>query len=193
MSFKHAIFAFFVVMATGFGSYVLVSIGYYPIAMVDWHIITARELERDFSAAYRYFENALVTYGADPERLTGESERKEIWRAALDKIIVDSLTLRELNRRLSKAEHQEVANTKIQNFFKSNANVADAAKTLYGLDLETFEERLLLPEARREILEGRMSLAGENFQDWLKTARANASVLILTPDLKWEGGQVKLK
>ena len=193
MSLKHAIFAFLIVMLAGFSSYILISSGYYPIAVVNLEVVTAREVERDFGAAYRYFENAVLTYGSDAKRLAAPETRKEIWRAALDKIIGDSLVYKELRRRFPGSEYQPVADRKISQFLEDNKSVEEAAKTLYGLDLAAFQQRLLLPQAYRAILEGRMDLIREKFEDWLKNSRAQAKVWILTPELKWEDGQVKLK
>lgn len=193
MTYKHALILFAVFITTGVGSYVLVKNDYYPVAVVNWKLVTARQLERDFNAAYRYFERALATYGSDSKRLASAEARKEIWRAALDKIIVDILIREELNRRISSSEYQLVANRKIDQFLENNQNVSEAAQTLYGLAIADFRSRLLLPQAYREILEGRMTLNGERFDEWLNKSRRQAKVIILTPDLQWQDDQVKLR
>ena len=62
---------------------------------------------------------------------------------------------------------------------------------MYGLEWPDFKERVLLPQAYREILEGRMFLNNENFNDWLAKERASARVIVFMPGLKWENGSIK--
>jgi len=192
MSFKHAIIIFGLLMAAGIGTHISVRDGNYPVAIVNFGIITAKSVDEDFSAAYRYFQNAMLVSGSDPSTLDTPESKREIRRATLDKLITDLFVYNELKVRLG-VEFQAIAEKNIEQFLKINSNIEEGAKKLYGLDILGFKRRVLQPQAYKEILEGRMFLANEKFDDWLKDRRAQASVIILTPDLQWKDGEVKLR
>ena len=179
-------------MVFGVVSHKLVQDGRYPIASVHFNIITARELHNDFGAAFNYFQRAALTYGSNPAILNTASAKQEIQRATLEKIIVDSLIFKELRKRVPESEYQEVADRKISQFLEANPKTQEAAKTLYNLSLEDFKERILLPQSYKEILQGRMTLDGTDFNNWLQNAKSDAKVAIFYPNLKWEEGQLKL-
>ena len=74
---------------------------------------------------------------------------------------------------------------------EDNKNIEEAAQKIYGLEFEDFKKIILMPEAYREILEGRMFLNQEDFKKWLDEARTNARVLIFSPRLQWKENSVK--
>lgn len=149
-------------------------------------------MEKDSAAAYSYLRNTILVSGNDPAVVDLPESQLEIRRATLDKLITDSLIYNELKLRFGN-EFQAIAERNIGQYIGDNENIENGAKTLYGLDLLEFKKRVLMPQAYREILEGRMYLNNEDFSEWLESARANASVYILTPDLQWEDGEVSLR
>jgi hypothetical protein len=189
MSFKKSIAIFALMMSVGIGSYFMVRERLYPAAVVNLGIITEKEVGRDSLAAYNYFKNNLLVSGTDPTVLDTPEYQVEIRRAALDKLISDSLIYKELSSRF-KNDFIDAAERNVGQFISSNENLEMGAKILYGLDLPEFKERILLPQAYREILEGRMFLADEDFENWLTTARSEAKVLIISPIFSWEDGRV---
>jgi len=190
MPFRTSIILFVIFMLSGTGSYFAVQNGWYPIALVNFDIITKKSVEKDSAAAFRYFQNALLTSGSDPGQLERPESKKEIRRAVLDKLIADSLIYQELQSKFPR-EFQGIAEKNINQFIQDNDNVEQGAKLLYGLEWPDFKERVLLPQAYREILEGRMFLNNENFNDWLAKERASARVIVFMPGLKWENGSIK--
>jgi len=192
MSFKNSLILFIFFIAAGLGSHFLVKNGNYPSAIVGFDIITVKEVDKDSSAAQKYLQNLALLSGSDPKELDKPEARKEIRRAVLDKLISDVLVYAELDKRFPE-EFQAIADNNINKILEDKNNLATGVKALYGLDLQVFRERVLLPQAYKEILEGRMFLANEKFDDWLQNRRAQASVIILTPDLQWEGNSVKFR
>ncbi len=192
MSFNKSLFLFLMIMAAGIGSYFSVRDGRYPVAIVNFDFIAAKTMEKDSAAAYSYLRNTILVSGNDPAVVDLPESQLEIRRATLDKLITDSLIYNELKLRFGN-EFQAIAERNIGQYIGDNENIENGAKTLYGLDLLEFKKRVLMPQAYREILEGRMYLNNEDFSEWLESARANASVYILTPDLQWEDGEVSLR
>ena len=74
--------------------------------------------------------------------------------------------------------------------FSGDLQLGRAAETLYGLTAKELERDLLVTQAEREILAGRIFLRGEKIEDWLSDAKAAARVIIFSPSFKWNGEQV---
>lgn len=178
-------------MGAGFSVFLLIHNGYYPVAVVDFHVITAKTLEQDYQAALNYFQKAILTYGSDPQILKKEATQQEIKRAALNKLITDFLIYQEAKKRLG--GDLDSVTEKIVNNNSNDPKLAQAVQEIYGLSLEDFKSQVLTAQAYKEILQGRMSLNNENFDAWLKTASEQAKVIILLPDFSWNGKQVVAK
>ena len=65
-----------------------------------------------------------------------------------------------------------------------------AALTLYGLTSEGARRYLLVPQAEREILEGRLFLEQQELDAWLLAAKQAARVTLLIPGFSWNNGGV---
>jgi len=193
MTFSKSVGLFIIFIAVGLFSYLGVSIGYYPAAIVNADVITARTLEGDLLAAYTYFKNAALVYGVDPNSLDTDASITELKRATLDKLITDKIILEELKNRINKNEFNSIAEKNINNLLEDNDTILEAAEKLYGLDVTAFKKIVLLPQAYKEILEGRMYLENEDFNKWLTEAKKDAWIVILNPNLVWQGGEVKIK
>lgn len=193
MTYKNSLILFAVFMAAGFGSYVAARNGFYPVAIVNFDLVTARDAEKNYIAAYRYSRNALLVYGSDPAVLENPVSRLEIKRGTLEKLVLDELVYSELKRRSRKSDFYAAAQNKIDRYLSENKNVEEAAKNLYGFTLEEFRERVLLPQAYLEVLAGGMFLNNENFEEWFQQARNSAAVVILSPKLEWQEGGVRIK
>ncbi len=191
MSFQKSLIIFFILMGAGFSVFLLIHNGYYPVAVVDFHVITAKTLEQDYQAALNYFQKAILTYGSDPQILKKEATQQEIKRAALNKLITDFLIYQEAKKRLG--GDLDSVTEKIVNNNSNDPKLAQAVQEIYGLSLEDFKSQVLTAQAYKEILQGRMSLNNENFDAWLKTASEQAKVIILLPDFSWNGKQVVAK
>jgi hypothetical protein len=191
MQFKTSIIIFFILMSIGAGSYVAAKKGFYPVASVDLNLISAKSFQENSSAAYRYFQNALFVSGSDPHVLETLEAHREIRRATLDKLITDELIYGELQVRI-KDDFQSIAEKNVEQYIQNNKNISEGAEKIYGLNLADFKSQVLMPEAYKEILQGRMFLNKENFDEWLKNKKSGARIIILSPDLQWNGSSVKL-
>lgn len=182
-------------MVIGVTSFLAARNGFYPVAIVNFRVITARELNKNYDAAYRYFQNALIFNGRNPQALEDPKAKLEIHRGALEKLIADELIYSELVRRLRKSDFNAVANNKIDQYLKNipEQDLQTAALNLYGLTRDEFRARVLLPQAYQEILQGRVELSNDNFDQWFANTKTAASVIILNPNLEWQGGGVKIK
>lgn len=194
MSFKASVVGFFSLMILGLSAYFFVSNGLYPVAVVNFNFITAADMQKDYVAAYKYFENVAMTYGkdvSDQTALESENSKKEVKRATLEKLITDFLIYIEAKRKFGND-----LDSITEKIIKENVDLSkmeNPVKQLYGLSLDEFKEVVLVAQARREVLEGRMFTEKQNFDDWLKAEKGRASVFILMSGFDWNSEGVVVK
>ena len=88
---------------------------------------------------------------------------------------------------------KSIADKNVEQYIQNNANISEGAEKIYGLNLADFKSQVLMPQAYKEILQGRMFLNKENFDEWLKNKKSAVRIIILSPDLQWDGSSVKLQ
>lgn len=161
--------------------------GRYPVMLVNGTMISEQMFQKRYDGAIAYYRSALQTYTA-AAAIFGADERRELKRAALASLVEEALVHAELARR----EPKELANiieNKISEALK-NPDFANAARTLYGLNLADAKRHLLAPQAEREILEGRLFLEKRTLEEWLDGAKLSASVTIFLPGFSWNGSEI---
>jgi len=177
---------FSVIIALGLGGVFLVSGGYYPIAVVGGDLITARRFLGEYRAASIYYQNILKTYNP-------VFEEEELAAADLQLAVVNSLIEKSL---IAKGARSEAGNdfkylidNKLEKF-TGDTELERAALALYGLNKREFHKGVLIPQAEREILAGRLFLRGEKIEDWLRETKQTAQVVIFSPRFEWNGEAV---
>lgn len=190
MNFLRALLIFAVLMVFGLLGYRIAWGGLYPLVLVDYSVITGSEIASDLDVAYDYYQNALLYSGENPEKLDIPESYNELKRAVMDEAISREIILRELNSSVGMDEADKVVERKIEKSLFRSSKIEAGVETLYGLSLDEFKNKVLRPQAYREILEGRMNLGGRNFSSWLQNARAESRIIILSPDFSWDGKAV---
>ncbi len=180
-------------MLIGLSGYLMVLDGFHPMIFVNFRPIFRNEVERNLSLAYEYYHNALLYSGSDPGKLDATESYNELKRAVIDETVSREIIMRELKSRIYSKEISEVAERKISNALDENPEIKEGVEKLYGLSLAEFREQILLPQAYREILEGRMNLNNQDFNSWLEKTRKESSVIILSSNFSWDGEKVILK
>ncbi len=194
MSSKKILIVFLGMIGLGLSGFYLIQFGAYPVAIVGSSMISARSLETTALSAHRYYSQSLKAYGEERpgEILEDHGTILELRRAALDRLIEDAIIHRELKARLG--ETLESAVTKKLDGLTFGDNTEDAVSVLYGLTFAEFREMVLVPKAREEILAGRVFGEGvSDFEELLKKSRQGVKVIILAPDLAWDGEKVAIK
>lgn len=164
----------------------LVSLGYYPIIFSEGDFISARSFYKNYYALSSYYENIIKTYGKN-----FESTRKEpvdLKKIVLEGLIENSLIHRKLEMDVGR-DLKSLVRRKIEKF-EEDRTLKEASIVLYGLDFDEFKKIVLIPEAERDILIGRLLLRDEKLADWLSQEKQRAKVFIFSPNFKWDGGKV---
>lgn len=182
---KYLLFILMVLVVIGW----LIFSGTYPVAFVGFKPIFAEDFNKNYSASMVYYEKALKTYAKNSQMLEADEIKKEIKRAVLDNLIENALIKKELKKEVGQNELNRLIDKKIKEISESQT-FQKAAGTLYGFSFEEFKEKVLIPQAKREILESRIFLSGENFKEKLKEIKSKAKVMIFLPEFEWDGGKV---
>lgn len=178
------------IMAAGICAVFLVSQGYYPVAMVQNSFVSERTFNEEYQAASLYYKNAMKTYGSLLNQSSTLSDM-DIEVSVMDQIIEDRI-IRDKAQKEVGGDLGELINSKVGKY-ASDENLAKAATALYGLNIKSFMANILVPQATREILTGRLSLRGEKIDEWLVSAKKSARVVIFSPQFRWDGERVSSK
>lgn len=170
------------------GAYLILSQSY-PIALVNWKPIFTKDFNRDYQAASTYYKNALETYSEDSNVLNADEIKIEIKRAVLDNLIENSLIEKKLRQEIGNDKLRETIANKIKEI-TGKEDIKKAAETLYGFSFDEFKERVLAPQAKKEILE---DLFKNDFEEKLKEIKKAAKIMIFIPNFEWNGEGVILK
>jgi parvulin-like peptidyl-prolyl isomerase len=133
----------------------------FPVAVVDGAFISYRELDRDRESVRRFYESqaeALSERGFRVDFDTPEGKSRLLIREKdiLNKLVEDEIIrslAREKSIRFSDDEIERQFQAAIQKEGGSQENLEDRLKTLYGWDIETFQEKIIIPSLYRENLE----------------------------------------
>lgn len=181
---KHHFYSGLVMLvAAGIGTYFVSHLGFYPVAVVNYQPIFARDFNLVVGSAFNFYVHAIDTYKKDA--LTDSDAAKlyaEISRATLDKMIEERILAHELDARFGQSGLAEV-DKKLSGV--DNKKLGAAVSTLYGLTDEKFKKIVLEPQAQREVLTDDFKKKNEDFAAWLLSAKRSASIYVFLPGFVW--------
>ncbi len=186
----HFYIGFVAVVALGAGIFYVLHNGLYPVATVNGAVVTADEFQHTAVAALNFYVKAKERVAA--RQLTVEERDAlfdEIRRATLDKLVEESLIEAELKRRVG-AHAAARAEEKLK--AAERADFREAVPQLYGVSYDDFLALVLLPQARREVLNDALAADAVDAQTWLANARETAQARIFLPALVWQNGTVEI-
>lgn len=191
MSKRNVLILILLIFSVGIGFVILKQS--YPVAYVNGQPISARNFNNDFNIGIHYYQTEAQTYDkAGAAAINSPEVKQEIKKAVLDKSIENILILNELEKRLKNSELGQMVENKIGEILNGQ-DIAKQVATIYNLTLDAFKERILIPQARLEILQARLALENINFDDWLKNAKKQARMIILIPGFSWNGEGIVIK
>ena len=192
LSHSYKLYVIFAVcLAAGLGLVFLISNNYYPILLVNNQPVSAHEFWAMYQSAARYYQNVLATYSARMSTstpLTNGPTPAELKASVLDQLIESNLIAGGLKQELGKSAEAMI--TERVGKYRANPSLAQAARALYGLSYADFEREVLVPQAQKDILSGRLFLKGQKIEAWLAAAKSAAQVTIFSPQFSWDGKRV---
>lgn len=170
-------------VSLGISVFFVTRLGLYPIAMVNWQPILAKDFKVMVDSAFGFYLRAIDTY--KKETLTDADAAKlyaEVQRATLDKLIEERILENELDRRFGSGGFDAIDKKLLG---VENKKLGSAASALYGLTDEQFKKMVLEPQARREVLSEDFKKQNQDFTAWLREEKREANVYVLLPGFIW--------
>ena len=184
-------FAIGLLLAVAFGitAFMFIRFNYYPIAFVGAEPISARRVVMNYQSALRYHQNLQNTYA--PYAAAETPPSAELRASVLSSLVEAALIHRGVTREVG-GSLKNLVRSKVEKYDRDQ-RFKLAAETLYGLRFADFKREVLVPQAEKDILSGRLFLKGEKFDEWLEEAKRSAPVLIFSTRFKWDGESVIMR
>ncbi|KKU85054.1 MAG: hypothetical protein UY14_C0035G0008 [Parcubacteria group bacterium GW2011_GWA1_47_9] len=183
MSLNKFFITFLIIIFVGLGVYYFDRLGYYPVALVNGTIISARALNEEFDLAYQYYASVMTV--SNKTILESPDFHKDLRRAALNDLIEKTLIRQELEKQVGNGLAGAV-DEKVGIRAEDKRDLEDAAQALYGVSLAEFTDLVLVPKAYREILGDRLAEEKSSLDNWLAEAVKMANITILTIEFSWD-------
>ncbi|MDP3764806.1 MAG: SurA N-terminal domain-containing protein [bacterium] len=171
----------------GLLSYTLVQNGYFPVVAVDGNFISQRTVKENADVSRRLYSQGLVGSSKEMDDLFKKSSEKELMKNSLEGLIINQIVKSSAsNDQIKKAEKE----VEVTFDSKAEANLSGVLKNVYKWDADKFKERILEPQALLQVVSQEK---GEDFDNWLKSAKLEAKVKVWFSAYKWENGELKAK
>ena len=189
---KRLTFGFVITIAALVAVFWGVSSRAYPVATVNDSFIAARLFQLAGTAAQTYYQNVGGLY----EGLASTTEtdfQARMRQVAMQALIEDELVTAELMTIYEAEPLRAAIDKRIASALASSSQTtSEAIRALFGLTPDEFNEVVLAPQARVELLEAELARSGSSVQVWLPAALRDARVSISVNDLAWNAGRVEL-
>ena len=169
---------------------ILVATDRYPIMVVNGALISARRFEQNFASAAVYRDNLVRSNEGSQEtvealqRVTFEDLGAGVLDQLVAAVLVDRGARREVGSDLPGLVHGKIDE------YGNDPEIQRGVQTLYGMGYADFRDEVLVPQAERDILAGRLFLRGQDIEQWLAGERQQASVYVLSSRFRWDGEKV---
>ena len=160
-------------IVVGWGSYTFINKDLYPVALVNWRPVTAREWSRVFTPTIAYYQTLKK-----PE-VSDQVFKEEMRRAVLDKLIEQRLIYQRIN--------QADIETQISTLLAQNQNLKAGSEKLYNMSWANFQELVLRPQVALELMGKQLADNNQKIEDWLKQQKTAATVFVFARGFSWNG------
>lgn len=181
---------FLAIILTGTTLYYFVAQGYFPVVIVNGHMISEKEYEQSLKGVVNYYLAVGKTY-KDINIESVLNNKSDVKKLAFEQVIENTIIAAELKRRLGSGL-EPIVQQKLGTV-KKTEDLSKAAAALYGMNINDFAALYLRPVAERELLDGKLLLEKSDITTWLKTAKLKANVKMLVLGYSWQNGEVKSK
>jgi hypothetical protein len=183
-------YAFFVgIIALALGGLLFINAGYYPVALVDREIITARQLYKNYEAAALSLKSLQEAYQSFSWREGVEAA--EVQASVLEQLIENVLVHDEVKRQLGD-DFEAILEEKVREV-RENSALQEASKEIFGFQADELRDEVLVPLAEREMLIARLYLEGKSLTEWLREKKKEGSIRIFSGQLYWTGEGIAVR
>lgn len=172
---------------------VIVMTGFYPVALVDGSPIWRNRLHKAEEAEKKLTNTQAKSLGFKPVNFTSSGNAdllRGLRQDILTTLIENEIIEKEGNKIISNFE--ELSRKRMADTLQGGgADLTKAVRTVYNLSLNDFQNMVLLPQSRRDVLRIFLANEGKNFEEWLKEIKAGKSIKLFLVPYRWDGERVK--
>lgn len=170
---------------------VLIALDYYPVLIVNNNLITSKEVILNTKAALSLYENykKIELSQLNDQGLIKDISYNDVKAIVLNELIERILIHNEVKQRLGE-DLPVLVNEKLNYYL--TPEIEKAGSVIYNLNKKDFINEILIPQAERDILTGRLFLENKKIDDWLNETKAKSEIIIFDPKFKWDNKQVVL-
>ncbi len=182
--------AFFSIVLVAFLLFVAFSAGYYPVALVDFSFVWAKDISYPYYAAVVY--RSLSSSGNDSEEypLFTPSAPLELRVANLNEVINQKLIAAANRTLLPDAELRDRLG-EVARRAEQNDRAFALAHNFFNMTRKEFRAYVVAPRAEREVLRAELAKKGITLDDWLRAEKRRHHIWIFSSRLYWDGEKVR--
>lgn len=174
------------------GAIFLVADGLYPVAIVGGTPIWERTWHKAEEASKNFTNSQALSRGGKPINFSARENGElllDIRRGTLLFLIEDAVIQQKSDEAIEGVE--ALSRERVTEAMRLSTDPAGAAKAVYGLDLNDFRDLVLLPQARRDILQEVLTEKNQDLDTWLRDAKGAVKVRLFFVPFSWDGETVK--
>lgn len=166
------------------GALYIFILGYYPALTVNGQTISKHEVDVNYGAARRYYDQFKKIYPNVTSTLSDGDIQAQVIGNLIESALVHQAAQKELGNDLGYLVNAKVAE------YDHDPQLGQAARTVYGLGAGDFHSEVLVPQAEHDILAGRVFLNNQDMNTVLADLKKSAQVRIFSNKFRWDGSNV---
>ena len=167
--------------------------GLYPVALVDRAPIWRNHLQKAEEAEKKLTNTQAKSLGFKPVNFTS-SGNADLLRGLRQDILTTMIENKIIEKEGKKiiSNFEELSRKRMTDTLQGgDADLAKAVRTVYNLSLKDFQNMVLLPQSRRDVLRVFLANEGKNFEEWFKKIKLETKIRLFLVPFRWDGEKVK--
>ncbi|MDP3729231.1 MAG: hypothetical protein Q8R26_00530 [bacterium] len=172
---------------------VILMAGLYPVALVNNRPIWRSHLRKSEEAEKRLTNTQAKSLGFKPVNFTSSTNQDLLngLRQDILTTLIEGKIIEEEGKSVVE-KFEELSQKRMMDTLQGGGtDLSKAVRTVYNLSLKDFENMVLLPQARRDVLRVFLANEGKNFEEWLKDIKGKTKIRLFLVPFRWDGERVK--
>lgn len=172
---------------------IILMAGLYPVALVNNRPIWRSHLRKAEEAEKKLTNTQAKSLGFKPVNFTSSTNQDLLngLRQDILTTLIEGKMIEEEGKNVV-GKFDELSRKRMMDTLQGGGtDLSKAVRTVYNLSLKDFENMVLLPQARRDVLRVFLAGEGKNFEEWIKEIKAKKTVKLFLVPYRWDGERVK--
>lgn len=166
--------------------------GFYPVAMVDGTPVFYRTWRKTDEAAKHFANTQLILRGESPIDFSASRNAELLLEGRKETLtsLIEDVILRQEGKKFWKNFNKSLS-IRVLQALESGEDVERAVKAAYNLDLDDFQDIVLLPQARRDLVSEILRSSNQGFEEWLGEVKKRKRIFLIFVPFRWKGGRIQ--